>query len=660
MAYTPYQPYDWETGEVITEGKLDHIEEGLVAAGEQIAENESDIAELNEQMPTKASIGQSYSDLGSGYTTTLKPTKYNKDEQPYLFRKALGARLTSEKIVGATVAWNQLVQNGDFASTDGWAIVGGTINGVANNVMDVSFSGSGSASYQITRQFGYTLPAEHYYWSTIDVKIPNTNNVLQFFGGSGSASKLSNATTDWQTIAFIWKTNPQNNLILRSYSGDAVEHIQLRNCMVLDLTLAFGTTIADHIYALEQAQAGAGVAFLRNNGFMTKDYYPYCAESLESVMTSGHRTVGFNAFDKSAVTNGKYIDANGSILSDVTIAISDYISVVPDTIYYVRETGVISLMNLFANYDADKNFLGWSSSENSNTHLRKTFKDAAYIRINLFIAEIDAQCINLSSDRNGEYEPYEEHTYPLSPVSLRGIMTLSDGKLKNDGDERYPDGTVKRRYAEVDLGTLDWTYQSAVAVFSSDSLSSLIAGVASHDYRINAICDKYVAVTENQGYLGASKCISETTWGQIRIRDSAYTDAATFKQMLIDENVKLVYELATPTTETTDPYQSEQTCSEYGTEAFIDERDVPIPVGHVTKYWPDLTAKIEALPDVTAIAPTENGSTASQAYTAGQYFFRNNEFCKAKTNIASGATFTLGTNYETTTIAAELYAAINS
>ena len=50
MAYTPYQPYDWETGEVITEGKLDHIEEGLVAAGEQIAENESDIAELNEQM----------------------------------------------------------------------------------------------------------------------------------------------------------------------------------------------------------------------------------------------------------------------------------------------------------------------------------------------------------------------------------------------------------------------------------------------------------------------------------------------------------------------------------------------------------------------------------------------------------------------------------
>ena len=60
------------------------------------------------------------------------------------------------------------------------------------------------------------------------------------------------------------------------------------------------------------------------------------------------------------------------------------------------------------------------------------------------------------------------------------------------------------------------------------------------------------------------------------------------------------------------------------------------------------------------IAPVETGTSASQEYAQGKYFFLNGKFCKAKTSISSGATFTLGTNYEETAIAAELYAALNS
>ena len=59
----------------------------------------------------------------------------------------------------------------------------------------------------------------------------------------------------------------------------------------------------------------------------------------------------------------------------------------------------------------------------------------------------------------------------------------------------------------------------------------------------------------------------------------------------------------------------------------------------------------------SCIAPTEDGATASQAYAQGKFFFRGGNFCKAKTSIASGASFTLNTNYEITTIAAELYTA---
>lgn len=60
--------------------------------------------------------------------------------------------------------------------------------------------------------------------------------------------------------------------------------------------------------------------------------------------------------------------------------------------------------------------------------------------------------------------------------------------------------------------------------------------------------------------------------------------------------------------------------------------------------------------DASQIAPIENGATASTSYAQGAYFIHNGKFCKAKTSISSGATFTKGTNYEETTVAAELIA----
>ena len=55
--------------------------------------------------------------------------------------------------------------------------------------------------------------------------------------------------------------------------------------------------------------------------------------------------------------------------------------------------------------------------------------------------------------------------------------------------------------------------------------------------------------------------------------------------------------------------------------------------------------------NISAIAPNEPNATASQAYAAGEHFYKNGKFCTAQTAIASGATFTLGTNYTEGTVA---------
>ena len=61
---------------------------------------------------------------------------------------------------------------------------------------------------------------------------------------------------------------------------------------------------------------------------------------------------------------------------------------------------------------------------------------------------------------------------------------------------------------------------------------------------------------------------------------------------------------------------------------------------------------VEAIND--ALAPAENGSTASQSYAIGEHFMRNGDFCTAIAAITSGASFTLNTNYVVGTIAEAL------
>jgi hypothetical protein len=91
----------------------------------------------------------------------------------------------------------------------------------------------------------------------------------------------------------------------------------------------------------------------------------------------------------------------------------------------------------------------------------------------------------------------------------------------------------------------------------------------------------------------------------IRIKDTSYTDATTFKNSL--SGVYLIYELETPTTDSLTPFTEVQECDNWGTEEWLapttDTRPCEVPVGHETDYLPDLKAKLEVAPST----PNENG-----------------------------------------------------
>lgn len=246
--------------------------------------------------------------------------------------------------------------------------------------------------------------------------------------------------------------------------------------------------------------------------------------------------------------------------------------------------------------------------------------------------------------------------YPLdSSLTLRGIPKMSDG-LYFDGDTYEADGTVTRKYGVVDLGTLNWrSATDSTGQYFASTLSPTAKSKTGSELG-NNICSKYPISASTNVYDGSLAISNQGT--TLYVRDTSYTDATAFKSAM--SGVMLVYELATPTTESAEPYESIQKVSKYGTEEYVSTGIVP--VGHVTKYPTDIVAKVNGLPSdfSTLIAPTETGFKASRAYSVNQFLIVNNQLYRVTASIANGATITVGTNVVVTTVADILTSLLNA
>ena len=574
-------------------------------------------------------------DLIAGSSDALLSDTYTLDTEPYLLREGKCAR-AYEEIVGGTVAWNQLAKS--VASTSPSDIT-------YTNNNDGSYTVNGTASADAYLVVTDSLIASHKYYMAIT---GNTNTKLTQLGF------LVN-TTSSKTIINPTGTNP---IGLKVDNGSTVTNETVIP-QIVDLTAMFGTTIADYIYSLEQATAGAGVAFFRK--LFPKGYYEYNAGELISVSgLSSHDTVGFNQWDEEWEVGSINGNTGNPITAANCIRAKNFIPVLPNTTYFFHTP----VTGLVYEYDADKNYIKYDlGSSTLSAYQFTTTPNTRYLKFRTAVGYGATYkndiCINLSWSgyRNGEYEEYQKHSYALDDsLTLRGIPKLdSSNNLYYDGDTYASDGAVTRKYGIVDLGTRTWTKGSGTGsnlFFSSGNAWTFgipkLAG--------ECVCPKYVNA-KGKTYstiVSGEMCIDNSTEAPVfRVRDDNYVDSTAEQFKTAMSGVYLVYELATPTTETAEPYQHLQRVG--STEEYVTTSIVP--VGHNTKMLEDLKKQIEGLPwDLSMIAPIESGTKSSRAYAIGEYFLLGNQFCKAKTAIASGATFTLNTNYVVTTIATELKA----
>ena len=391
------------------------------------------------------------------FNVTLTPT--STDTTPYLFKAVgdiYGDRL-EDKIVGGTVAWNQQLKLDAVNNHNG-------ITASLNNDRSITINGTATsdAYISIDSRFSFKLDENHKY---LYKGCPSGGSSMGYFlgdGWSGMGGDYGKGTVFTATSGTF-----QPSIIV--VKGNTVSNLTFKP-QLFDLTQMFGSTIANYIYSLEQATAGAGVAWFKK--LFPNDYYEYNA--------------------------GEFLSVEG--------------------------------LSAHVMRDADNNVIG---------------------------------------------------NYPLdSSLTLRGIPKLdASNNLYYDGDEYTSDGKVKRKYGVVDLGTLDW-YISAGLFYAIPADFALPSSyIARREGFI--FSNKYSADT--QIAIDANKMTDKTALrlaGDIYIKDTSYTDVATFKAAM--SGVMLVYELATPTTETATPYTNPQIVSKYGTLEYVTNSIVP--VGHKTTY----------------------------------------------------------------------------
>ena len=172
-------------------------------------------------------------------------------------------------------------------------------------------------------------------------------------------------------------------------------------------------------------------------------------------------------------------------------------------------------------------------------------------------------------------------TYPLDDIELRGIPKLADGSLYYDGDVYESDGTATRNIKGYTFsGAEQWIQYSNTNKWFTLALADAKFPTAM------GIMSGFSAVEPHEGNYNASDgdiwFQSDTTYKRFYICTSAATNATDMQNLTRGKTV--YYNVATPTSESATPFEEIQKVFAGGTEEYIDDREVPIPVGHETEY----------------------------------------------------------------------------
>ena len=449
-----------------------------------------------------------------------------------------------DKLLGRTVAFNQLIDNGNFADgTTGWSASGATISASDGILSSVATEQNGRF-YQSSREFinGHVYILLAQFKASASTTLSVYNSASLYF----NLASVGTSFAQYGSIRKNDKTTGTPSIIFQDGAASDWKTVQTKNVMLIDLTAMYGTTLADSIYAMEQATTGAGVAYVRQR--MDSDYYAANSGTLTAPVVSGVSFVGFNLWDEEWE------------ISDSKLFSKNYIPVTQGAQYYLKIPQYASQAFLYV-YCYDEN-------HSAVTNIGVVYYNDSLITIpnGVFFIKFRTDtaygttyhndiCINVSkttgTPKNGDYLPYQHASLSIPSTRLDGVGDAQDVMyVREDGENDY--SIVKTaKMARYNLGSFNWSTpavggtSTAAWVYCGDLIG--LAKSVNNTTVANIICPKYTANTANAVYGGADGCIAISSAQTVSIYSTAFVGmtAAQVKAALAD--VYIAVELATPT-----------------------------------------------------------------------------------------------------------------
>lgn len=255
--------------------------------------------------------------------------------------------------------------------------------------------------------------------------------------------------------------------------------------------------------------------------------------------------------------------------------------------------------------------------------------------------------IRSASFTGAEYEPYTAQDYDITIPTAAG--TVYGGQLTVDDDGS---GTLTVDSYGLEITSADVrSYQEITEVFfvttpnRPTDTAFTAQPVGLYCNRLPSLPRSSVRNSKMQGICydtGISRlqfCLPGIT---------ALEDAQTWVE---NNPLMVVYRMASPTTYT---LTASQVTTLLGDNTIFMDADGTIDLQYRADTQKYIDSRISTLN--ANLAYIEDGTTASRTYSVGQYVLIGGQLYKVTSAIASGATFTIGTNVTATTVGTELTA----
>ena len=266
-------------------------------------------------------------------------------------------------------------------------------------------------------------------------------------------------------------------------------------------------------------------------------------------------------------------------------------------------------------------------------------------------AYVSAQ-IMLSYQEETVYEAYNGTTYAISIPSTPGTVYGGTLTVNKDGTGSLVVDRTKTTYT----GTESWSGSSADHYFYTTKPSG------SYNTR-DCISNMYKYIEDPTASISTAQTGRFKIATNINFKDTRFASSTEFKAWLADMNtagtsLEVVCPIETPVTY---PLTASQVnaiiTSLYGVNnVWADSGKVSVNnYSADTKiYVNDGIITAQGLLELLVTSNRESSMTATKNYTSGDLLIVGNKLYKATSNIANGATLTVGSNVSETTVASEL------